>query len=141
MSIPEAVQLVLQASTLNESAAIFMLEMGEPIKIVDLAKKLIELSGLKVGDDIEIVYTGMRPGEKIEEELLSKQENLVSTQFEKIRLQRNANYDPDIINSFLHHLKSNVEIGNLKMIYKDIRQLIPEMAGPSFEEMMKNMFG
>ena len=141
MSIPEAVQLVLQSSTLNESAAIFMLEMGEPIKIVDLAKKLIELSGLKVGDDIEIVYTGMRPGEKIEEELLSKQENLVSTQFEKIRLQRNANYDPDIINSFLHHLKSNVEIGNLKMIYKDIRQLIPEMAGPSFEEMMKNMFG
>jgi FlaA1/EpsC-like NDP-sugar epimerase len=141
MSIPEAVQLVLQSSTLNESAAIFMLEMGEPIKIVDLAKKLIELSGLKVGDDIEIVYTGMRPGEKIEEELLSKQENLVSTQFEKIRLQRNANYDPDIINSFLHHLKSNVEIGNLKMIYKDIRQLIPEMTGPSFEEMMKNMFG
>ena len=141
MSIPEAVQLVLQASTLNESNAIFMLEMGEPIKIVDLAKKLIELSGLKVGDDIGIIFTGMRPGEKIEEELLSKQENLASTQFEKIRLQRNTNYDPDIINSFLHHLKSNVEIGNLKMIYKDIRQLIPEMTGPSFEEMMKNMFG
>jgi FlaA1/EpsC-like NDP-sugar epimerase len=102
---------------------------------------LIELSGLKVGDDIGIIFTGMRPGEKIEEELLSKQENLASTQFEKIRLQRNTNYDPDIINSFLHHLKSNVEIGNLKMIYKDIRQLIPEMTGPSFEEMMKNMFG
>ena len=141
MSIPEAVQLVLQASTLNESNAIFMLEMGEPIKIVDLAKKLIELSGLKVGDDIEIVFTGMRPGEKIEEELLAQQENLVSTQFEKIRLQRNTNFDPDVINGFLHHLKSNVEIGNLKAIHKDLHKLIPEMTGPSFEEMMKNMFG
>ena len=141
MSIPEAVQLVLQASTLNESNAIFMLEMGEPIKIVDLAKKLIELSGLKVGDDVEIVFTGMRPGEKIEEELLARQENLVSTQFEKIRLQRNTNFDPDVINGFLHHLKSNVEIGNLKAIHKDLHKLIPEMTGPSFEEMMKNMFG
>jgi FlaA1/EpsC-like NDP-sugar epimerase len=141
MSIPEAVQLVLQASTLNESNAIFMLEMGEPIKIIDLAKKLIELSGLKIRDDIEIVFTGMRPGEKIEEELLAQQENLVSTQFEKIRLQRNTNFDPDIINSFLHHLKSNVEIGNLKAIHKDLHKLIPEMTGPSFEEMMKNMFG
>jgi FlaA1/EpsC-like NDP-sugar epimerase len=141
MSIPEAVQLVLQASTLNESNAIFMLEMGEPIKIVDLAKKLIELSGLKIGDDVEIVFTGMRPGEKIEEELLALQENLVSTQFEKIRLQRNANFDPDVINGFLHHLKSNVEIGNLKAIHKDLHKLIPEMTGPSFEEMMKNMFG
>ena len=141
MSIPEAVQLVLQASTLNESNAIFMLEMGEPIKIVDLAKKLIELSGLKVGDDIEIVFTGMRPGEKIEEELLTKQENLIATPFEKIRLQRNVNFDPDKITKFLHHLKSHVELGNLKAIYSDITQLIPEMSGPSFEDLMKNMFG
>ena len=141
MSIPEAVQLVLQASTLNESKAIFMLEMGEPIKIVDLAKKLIALSGLKVGDDIEIVFTGMRPGEKIVEELLTLQENLIATPFEKIRLQKNENFDPDTITAFLHRLKSNVELGNLKAIYNDINNLIPEMTGPSFEEMMENMFG
>jgi FlaA1/EpsC-like NDP-sugar epimerase len=141
MSIPEAVQLVLQASTLNESNAIFMLEMGEPIKIVDLAKKLIELSGLRLGDDIEIVFTGMRPGEKIEEELLTKQENLVATPFEKIRLQKNINYDPDTVTAFLHHLKSHVELGNMKAIYSDIVKLIPEMTGPSFEELMTNMFG
>jgi FlaA1/EpsC-like NDP-sugar epimerase len=140
MSIPEAVQLVLQASTLNESNAIFMLEMGEPIKIVDLAKKLIELSGLKPGDDIEIKFTGMRPGEKIEEELLTKQENLVPTPFEKIRLQKNVNYDPDKIAKFLHDLKSHVELGNMKAIYSDIVHLIPEMTGPSFEELMRNMF-
>jgi FlaA1/EpsC-like NDP-sugar epimerase len=140
MSIPEAVQLVLQASTLNESNAIFMLEMGEPIKIVDLAKNLIELSGLKVGEDIEIKFTGMRPGEKIEEELLTESENLVRTRFDKIRLQRNENFDPDRIERFVHDLKSNVELGNVKAVYEDMRELIPEMAGPSFEEMMRNMF-
>jgi len=140
MSIPEAVQLVLQASTLNESNAIFMLEMGEPIKIIDLAKNLIELSGLKVGEDIEIVFTGMRPGEKIEEELLTESENLVRTPFDKIRLQRNENFDPDRVERFVHDLKSNVELGNVKAVYNDMRELIPEMAGPSFEEMMRNMF-
>jgi FlaA1/EpsC-like NDP-sugar epimerase len=140
MSIPEAVQLVLQASTLNESNAIFMLEMGEPVKIVDLAKNLIELSGLKVGADIEIVFTGMRPGEKIHEELLTASENLVKTPFDKIRLQRNQNFDPDRVERFVHDLKSNVELGNIKAVYDDIKELIPEMAGPSFDELLKNMF-
>jgi FlaA1/EpsC-like NDP-sugar epimerase len=140
MSIPEAVQLVLQASTLNESNAIFMLEMGDPIKIVDLAKNLIELSGLKVGEDIEIIFTGMRVGEKIKEELLTAQENLIKTPFDKIRLQKNNNFNPDRIERFIHHLKSNVEIGNVKAIYDDVKELIPEMIGPSFDEMMKNMF-
>ena len=140
MSIPEAVQLVLQASTLNESNAIFMLEMGEPIKIVDLAKNLIELSGLKVGEDIEIVFIGMRPGEKIEEELLTSSENLVRTRFDKIRLQRNENFDPDRIEKFVHDLRSYVELGNVKAIYDSMKKLIPEMVGPNFDEMMKNMF-
>ncbi|HUI93280.1 MAG TPA: nucleoside-diphosphate sugar epimerase/dehydratase [Chitinivibrionales bacterium] len=140
MSIPEAVQLVLQASTLNEAKAIFMLEMGEPIKIVDLAKNLIELSGLKVGEDIEIVFTGMRPGEKIEEELLTESENLARTRFDKVRLQRNENFDPDRIEKFVHDLRSHVELGNIKKIYDDMRELIPEMAGPDFDELMRNMF-
>lgn len=141
MSIPEAVQLVLQSSTLDESNVIFMLEMGVPIKIVDLAKNLIELSGLKVDEDIEIVFTGMRPGEKIHEELLTADENLLKTPFDKIRMQRNENYNPDRIEKFIHELKSNVDLGNIKAIYKDIQELIPEMTGPSFEELQKNMFG
>ncbi len=141
MSIPEAVQLVLQASTLNEANVIFMLEMGEPIKIVDLAKNLIELSGLKVGEDIEIVFTGMRPGEKIHEELLTADESLLKTPFDKIRLQRNIKYDPDRMEKFVHDLKSNVELGNIKAIDKDMQNLVPEMIGPSFEEMSRNMFG
>ncbi len=141
MSIPEAVQLVLQASSLEESNVIFMLEMGEPIKIIDLAKNLIELSGLKVEEDIEIKITGMRPGEKIYEELLTADENLLKTNFDKIRMQKNVNYDPDRIEKFVHDLKSNVDLGNIKAIYNDLQELIPEMIGPSFEELQKNMFG
>jgi FlaA1/EpsC-like NDP-sugar epimerase len=140
MSIPEAVQLVLQSSTLNESNAIFMLEMGEAIKIVDLAKNLIELSGLKVGEDIEIKITGMRPGEKIEEVLLSEMENLVPTPFDKIRVQKNACRDPERIHKFIHDLKSNVELGIIPAIYKDIQELIPEATGPTYEEMVSNIF-
>lgn len=140
MSIPEAVQLVLQASTLTESNAIFMLEMGEPIKIVDLAKNLIELSGLKVGEDIEIKFSGMRPGEKIEEVLLSDMENLIKTKFEKIRVQKNNLMEPEKIERFIHNLKSDVELGNIRSIYDQVRELIPEMTGPSFEELSGNMF-
>ncbi|MBN1127405.1 MAG: polysaccharide biosynthesis protein [Chitinispirillaceae bacterium] len=140
MSIPEAVQLVLQASTLNESNAIFMLEMGEPVRIADLARNLIELSGLKVGEDIEIVFTGMRPGEKVDEILLSDMENLVKTKFEKIRVQKNSMMEPEKIGKFIHHLKSDVELGNIRSIYEQITGLIPEMTGPSFEELSGNMF-
>jgi FlaA1/EpsC-like NDP-sugar epimerase len=140
MSIPEAVQLVLQASTLHESKAIFMLEMGESVKIVDLAKNLIELSGLKVGEDIEIVFSGMREGEKIEEVLLCDQEDVVPTSFEKIRIQKRNNYNPDRVEKFIHDLKSHVELGNVKQIYNDIQELIPEMTGPTFEEMVERMF-
>lgn len=140
MSIPEAVQLVLQASTLNESQAIFMLEMGEPVKIVDLAKNLIELSGLRVGEDIEIVFTGLRQGEKIEEVLLCEEEDVVPTTFEKIRVQKRNGHRPERVERFIHDLKSNVEIGNMRAIYNDIQELIPEMTGPTFETMMENMF-
>lgn len=140
MSIPEAVQLVLQASSLNELNAIFLLEMGEPIKIIDLARNLIELSGLKVGEDIEIKVTGMRPGEKVEEVLLADMENVVKTSFEKIRVQKNNRLDPDRMERFIHDLKSNVELGNIRALYDDIHELIPEMTGPSFEELTKNMF-
>ncbi|MFP4418159.1 MAG: polysaccharide biosynthesis protein [Chitinispirillaceae bacterium] len=140
MSIPEAVQLVLQASTLKESNTIFMLEMGEPVKIVDLARNLIELSGLKVDEDIEIKFTGMRPGEKIFEELLTADENLLKTPFEKIRMQRNIKFDPDVVQKFVHDLKSHVDLGNIKGVYKDVKTLIPEMTGPTFEELRQNMF-
>jgi FlaA1/EpsC-like NDP-sugar epimerase len=140
MSIPEAVQLVLQASTLNESQAIFMLEMGEPVRIVDLARNLIELSGFRVGEDIDIVFTGLRQGEKTEEVLLCEEEDVLPTSFEKIRIQKRNGHRPERVERFIHELKSNVDLGNMRAVYNDIQELIPEMTGPTFEEMMNNMF-
>ena len=84
MTIPEAVALVLQAITYAEGGEIFVLDMGEPVKIYDLAKSLIELSGYTLGEDMEIEITGMRPGEKLYEELLMDEENLEKTKHEKI---------------------------------------------------------
>ena len=75
MTIPEACRLVLEAGTMGKGGEIFIFDMGEPVKIADLAKRMIELSGLQVDKDIEIKYTGLRPGEKLYEELLNNKEN------------------------------------------------------------------
>jgi FlaA1/EpsC-like NDP-sugar epimerase len=90
ITIPEAVQLALQASVLGKGGEIFMLDMGKPIKIVDLAKDLIKLSGLEEGKDIKIIFTGLRPGEKLYEELFVDGENYEKTVHEKIFIARNS---------------------------------------------------
>lgn len=84
MTIPEACQLVLEAGTIGQGGEIFVFDMGQPVKIADLAKKLIQLSGLKLGEDIDIQYTGLRPGEKLFEELLDDRESLMETHHPKI---------------------------------------------------------
>jgi FlaA1/EpsC-like NDP-sugar epimerase len=89
MTIPEAVQLILQAGAIGKRGEVFLLDMGEPIKIIDLANDLIRLHGLVPGEDIEVQYTGVRPGEKIHEELLYEQEHLTPTTHQKIRVVRN----------------------------------------------------
>jgi FlaA1/EpsC-like NDP-sugar epimerase len=88
MTIPEAVQLMIQAASVAAPGEIYALDMGEPIRIVDLAKDLVELSGLKLGHDIEIVYTGLRPGEKIHEELFTHEEQRTATTYDKIFVAR-----------------------------------------------------
>lgn len=90
MTIPEAVQLVLQASILGRSGEVLMLNMGEPVKIVDLAKELIHLSGYEVNKDIDIVFTGLRPGEKLFEELFIEGEEYENTEHEKLLVVKNA---------------------------------------------------
>jgi FlaA1/EpsC-like NDP-sugar epimerase len=90
MTIPEAVQLVLQASILGRSGEVLMLNMGEPVKIVDLAKELIHLSGYEVNKDIDIVFTGLRPGEKLFEELFIEGEEYEKTEHEKLLVVKNA---------------------------------------------------
>ena len=95
MTIPEAVSLILQAGAYAEGGEIFVLDMGEPVKILDLAENLIKLSGYRVGEDIEIVFTGLRPGEKMYEELLMGEEGLKSTKNNLIHIGKPIEFDRD----------------------------------------------
>jgi len=88
MTIPEAVQLVLHSGSMGEGGEVFVLDMGQPMRILDLAQDLIRMSGLVPGEDIEIVFTGTRPGEKLFEELLTAEEGVSSTRHKKIHVAR-----------------------------------------------------
>ena len=90
MTIPEAVQLVLQAGAIGKGGEVFVLDMGEPVKILDLATDLIRLSGLEVGSDIEIRFTGTRPGEKLYEELFFDSESALPTDHPKVLRAKNG---------------------------------------------------
>jgi len=89
MTIPEACQLVLEAGVMGKGGEIFIFDMGESIKIIELAEKMIALNGLELGTDIEIKTTGLRPGEKLYEELLANKENTIKTYHPKIMIAKN----------------------------------------------------
>jgi FlaA1/EpsC-like NDP-sugar epimerase len=114
MTIPEAVQLVLQAAVLGRGGEAFLLDMGEPVKIVDLAKDLIELSGLEVGSDIDIIFTSVRPGEKLYEELFVPGENYRRTCHEKIFVADSDSAAPDAALSGRHALLLSDAISQLE---------------------------
>ncbi len=109
MTIPEAISLILQATSYAKGGEIFVLDMGEPMKIVDLAKNLIKLSGYRVGEEIEIVYTGLRPGEKMYEELLLDSEKFKETPNKKIFIGLQGQVDAEYLTNSLYELKSIVE--------------------------------
>ncbi|NCC94621.1 MAG: polysaccharide biosynthesis protein, partial [Opitutae bacterium] len=104
MTIPEAAQLVLQAGGMRCNGAVFVLDMGEPVKITDLAADLIRLSGLEPGKDVKIVFTGIRPGEKLFEELLTAEEGTDASHFKKIFYARNNDL-PDGFEELLSDLR------------------------------------
>ena len=104
MTIPEASQLVLEAAALGKGGEVFVLDMGKPVKIVDLAKNMIRLSGLEPEKDIKIKFTGLRPGEKLFEELLTAEEGTVATQNKKIYQAIIKDQDPEILRPKLHEL-------------------------------------
>jgi FlaA1/EpsC-like NDP-sugar epimerase len=93
MTVPEAVQLVIQAAARAQGGSIFALDMGEPVRILDLVKDLVELSGLELGKNIDVVYTGLRPGEKLSEELFTSEELLTRTDLDKIMMVKTAPVD------------------------------------------------
>ncbi len=133
MTIPEAVQLVLQAAVLGHGGEVFVLDMGEPVKIVDLARDLIELSGLRVGEDIEIEFTGRRPGEKLFEELFIPGERYERTQHEKIFIAANASsFVPADLDGAVEALASVARDGDGDAILAELRGLIPEFRPTGF---------
>lgn len=108
MTIPEAAQLVIQAGGFAQGGEIFVLDMGKPVKIVDLAKDLISLSGFEPGKEIKIKYTGLRPGEKLYEEPLMNELALTSTRHNKIFVEKPMEYDVDFIDNSIEEFKSVV---------------------------------
>jgi FlaA1/EpsC-like NDP-sugar epimerase len=129
MTIPEASQLVLQAATMGNGGEIFVLDMGEPVKIVDLARELITLSGFRVGDDIEIAFTGTRPGEKLFEELSIKGEDMTATSNPKIAVWKNIIMDREPLRNKIQELIDIAPTQDHKLIVNYIKNLVPEFIG------------
>jgi len=129
MTIPEASQLVLQAASMGKGGEIFVLDMGEPVKIVDLATELITLSGFRPGEDIEITFTGLRPGEKLFEELSIKGEDMQETRHPKIGIWKNIPMDRDRLRAKIAELVALAKIGEHDAIAAKIKELVPEYIG------------
>lgn len=126
MTIPEACQLVLQASTMGKGSEIFVLNMGEPVKIVDLARNLILLSGLRPDRDIQIAFTGIRPGEKLFEELNEVAEGLLPTHHERIRVFAGEGMPSVEIERWLARLRARCRERNCEELVSVLRQALPE---------------
>ncbi len=126
MTIPEACQLIMQAAAIGKGGEIFVLDMGEPIKIRYLAEQMIRLSGKRPGIDIEIRYTGLRPGEKLSEELFYADENLVPTCHRKLLLAYSRPCDPRIIAKLLDQLSKACQAYDEEQLLLLLRTLVPE---------------
>lgn len=133
MTIPEAVSLVLQAGAYAKGGEIFVLDMGEPVKIADLAKNLIRLSGYKLGEDIEIEYTGLRPGEKLYEELLMDEEGLQDTENKMIHIGKPIDMDEE---KFMHQLIKLRDAANddSDAIRAMVKEIVPTYQMPKEKE-------
>lgn len=137
MTIAEACQLVLQAGVMGHGGEVFAFDMGTPVKIVDLAHKMIQLSGLEPGRDIEIVFTGLRPGEKLYEELLAKKEDIIPTYHEKIMIARVRAYDYQIVKKQVQKLVEIAREGNVWGVVQLMKKIVPEYKSNNsvFEEL------
>jgi FlaA1/EpsC-like NDP-sugar epimerase len=128
MTIPEAAQLILQAMSLGNGGEVFVLDMGEPIKIQALAEHMINLAGKRVGVDIEIKYTNLRPGEKLYEELFYEKEALEPTHHAKILRARPREYQWSELNSVLNALRQACNEYDEPKLHSLLKDFVPEMA-------------
>ncbi|MCM1103101.1 MAG: polysaccharide biosynthesis protein [Clostridium sp.] len=133
MTIPEAVSLVLQAGVYAKGGEIFVLDMGEPVRILDLAKNLIRLSGYKVDEDIKIKFTGLRPGEKLYEELLMNEEGMTDTANKLIHIGKPIEFDEMVFFKQLKRLKdaANEESADIREL---VREIVPTFTPKEEEE-------
>ncbi len=137
MTIPEACQLIMQTMVLGQGGEIFVLDMGEPVKISYLAEQMIRLSGKTPGEDIEIEYIGLRPGEKLYEELFHEKEQLEGTAHEKVRLARHRQVEWMALNATLEQITAACEAMDEAKLLELLHQLVPEH-GPKPEQAKKS---
>jgi FlaA1/EpsC-like NDP-sugar epimerase len=126
MTIPEACSLVLEAGTMGNGGEVFIFDMGEPIRILDLAKKMIRLAGLIPGKDIELRFTGLRPGEKLFEELLNKEEEVIPTHNKKILIAKVMEYDFERVSESINALIELARANNDEDVVKQMKRIVPE---------------
>jgi FlaA1/EpsC-like NDP-sugar epimerase len=126
MTIPEACQLVLEAGAMGNGGEIFVFDMGQSVKIVDLAKKMIKLSGLELGKDIQITYSGLRPGEKLYEELLNDKENTLPTHHSQILVAKVREYDFETVKNEIDKLTALYHEQDNEAIVVKMKMLVPE---------------
>jgi FlaA1/EpsC-like NDP-sugar epimerase len=133
MTIPEACQLVLEASAMGKGGEIFVFDMGQSVKIADLAKKMIRLAGLTSGKDIQIVYTGLRPGEKLFEELLATKENTLPTHNPKILAGKVREYEFKEVSSLVDELIALLQKQDSMLLVKKMKEIVPEFISQNSE--------
>ena len=126
MTIPEACQLVLEAGVMGKGGEIYVFDMGESVKIVDLARKMIKLSGYILNKDIRIKFTGLRPGEKLKEELLNDKENTIGTHNPKIMIARVPNYNYLEVNTLISNLYRDKDNLKNSTLVKTMKKIVPE---------------
>lgn len=143
MTIPEACSLMLEAVTMGNGGEVFIFDMGEPVKIVDLARKMIKLAGFVPGKDIDIKFTGLRPGEKLYEELLNKKEEVMVTHHKKILIAKVLEYDFYAVNKEIDVLIQSAYSSNDENVVRQMKRMVPEYISnnsiyQSFDEMNKS---
>jgi FlaA1/EpsC-like NDP-sugar epimerase len=126
MTIPEAAQLVLQSAAMGRDGEILVLDMGEPVRILDLARKMILLSGLRPGEDVDIEFSGIRPGEKLYEELSAYEEDTVPTRHPQVRVFAGRPPAPEILERGLAQLRAAVEDGDAGAAVLCLKELVPD---------------